>query len=224
MIYDVRFKSKKGSGDMNSNMKNGIRKIDGAMSGFTLVEVLISMAIFVGIVFVIGTFMKTIIDYQLIFTQQLGAQQEIENTFAVVIPEARSMVPSALGGYPVGQVATSSITFFVDVNADGVADQVRYFLSGTTLKKGVIMPTGSPLVYNAASEIISDMIHNIVVGTPIFTYYDANYTGSEAAMTYPISISNIRLIKISISVKDPNKTVPLSASIEIVPRNLRTNL
>lgn len=192
--------------------------------GFTLVEVLISIAIFAGIAFIIGTFMKNVLDYQLLFTQQLTAQQEIETTFAMMIPEIRSMVPSALGGYAIGQAATSSLTLYVDIDADGIADQIRYFLSGTILKKGIIRPTGNPLVYNGANEIVNDVAHNVVVGDPIFTYYDVNFTGSEPAMTSPITISNIRLIKASLTLKDPNKTTPLSASIEIVPRNLRTNL
>lgn len=195
-----------------------------ANRGFTLVEVLISLAIFAGIALIIGTFMKTIFDYQLLFTQQLTAQQEIETTFATMIPEVRSMTPSALGGYAIGQVSTSSLTFYVDADADGIADQVRYFLSGTTLKKGVTKPSGNPFVYVGANEIVTDMAHNVVVGDPIFTFYDVNYTGSEAAMTYPIAIVDIRLIRVSLTLKDPNKTAPLSSSIEIVPRNLRTNL
>ena len=192
--------------------------------GFTLVEVLISIAIFVGIAFIIGTFMKSIFDYQLLFTQQLSAQQEIEQTFATMVPELRSMVPSALGGYAIGSVSTSSIVFYGDVNGDGVSDQIRYFLNGTTLEKGIIQATGNPPVYNGASEIINDIAHNVVVGTPIFSYYDANFTGSEAAMTYPIKISDIRLVRISLTLRDPNKTTPLSASTDVVPRNLRTNL
>lgn len=192
--------------------------------GFTLVEVLISLAIFAGIALIIGTFMKTIFDYQLLFTQQLSAQQEIENTFATMIPEVRSMVPSALGGYAIGQVSTSSVTFYGDTDSDGIAEQVRYFLSGTILKKGIVKPTGNPLVYVGANEIATDMVQNIVPGAPIFSYYDLNYSGSEPAMTYPITIADIRLIRVSLTVKDPNKTAPLSASIDIVPRNLRTNL
>ena len=202
-------------------MKEGIRKRN---KGFTLVEVLISMAIFVGIAFIIGTFMKTVFDYQLLFTQQLTAEQQIENLFATIIPEARSMVPSALGGSAIEQAATSSLTFYSDIDADGIADRVRYFLSGTTLKKGIIKPTGNPLVYSGASEVVNDIAQNVVVGAPIFSYYDANFTGSEPAMTYPLNLSNIRLIRVSIVLKDPNKTTPLSGSSDIVPRNLRTNL
>lgn len=192
--------------------------------GFTLVEVLISIAIFAGIAFIIGTFMKSVFDYQLLFTQQLTAEQELQNMFAMMIPEVRSMVPSALGSYAIGQVSTSSLTFYGDIDADGIVDQLRYFLSGTTLKKGIIKPTGNPLVYSGANEIVNDVAHDVVVGAPIFSYYDVNFTGSEPAMTYPINISNIRLIRVSVTLKDPNKTTPLSGSSDIVPRNLRTNL
>lgn len=193
-------------------------------AGFTLIEMLIGLAIFAGIAFIIGTFMKTIFDYQLLFTQQLTAQQELETTFAAMLPEVRSMVPSALGGYAIAQVATSSLTFFVDADADGIADQMRYFLSGMTLYKGIIRPTGNPLAYVGANEIVTEVAHDVVVGAPIFSYFDVNYTGTEAPMAYPLTISDIRLIRVDLTVRDPDKTAPLSSSIEIVPRNLRTNL
>lgn len=205
-------------------MKYTMRKKREYAAGFTLVEVLISIALFVGVALAIGTFIKTTFDYQLLFTQQLTAQQEIETTFAVMLPEMRAMIPSALGGYAIASVATSSITFFGDIDSDGIGEQVRYFLSGTVLRKGIIDPSGNPLSYTSATEIITDVTHDVVADTSIFTYYDEHYTGSELAMTYPIKISNIRLIKVALTVHDPNKAAPLSAAIEIVPRNLRTNL
>lgn len=59
-----------------------MRTIKDYRPGFTLIEVLIGMALFVGIAFIIGTFMNSILDYQLLFTQQLSAQQEIETKVA----------------------------------------------------------------------------------------------------------------------------------------------
>lgn len=193
-------------------------------AGFTLIELLIGLALFAGIAFVIGTFIKTTLDYQLLFSQQLTAQQEVGTTFAAMLPEMRSMASSVSGGYAIAQASTSTLTFFSDVDGDGIVEQVRYFLSGTTLYKGFIRPKGNPFVYDSTSEVVSAVVHNVVVGAPLFTYYNADYTGSEAAMTYPITIADIRLIKIDLTVRDPNKTAPLSSSIEIVPRNLRTNL
>ena len=185
---------------------------------------LIGMALFAGIAFIIGTFIKTTLDYQLLFTQQLTAQQEVAATFATLVPESRSMVPSVSGGYAIAQAATSSLTFFVDVDSDGIVEQVRYFLSGTTLYKGIIRPTGNPFVYAGGNEIVTEVVHNVVGGAPIFSYFDERYTGSEAPLTYPITLANIRLIRVDLTVRDPNKTAPFSSSIEIVPRNLRTNL
>ena len=187
-------------------------------------EIVIAIGIFAGVVFIIGMFIKSVFDYQLLFTQQLSAQQEIEQTFGMMLPEMRSMVPSVIGGYAIMQASSTSLTFFTDLDANGSADQVRYFLDGTTLRKGIIRPSGNPPIYDAAQEVISDVAHSVVPGTPIFSYYDAQYTGSEPALTEPIQLSDIRLIGVTLSLRDPNKAVPVTAHIEIVPRNLRTNL
>ena len=192
--------------------------------GFTLIEILIAIGIFAGIAFIIGVFIKSVFDYQLLFTQQLSAQQEIEYAFSMMLPEMRSMTSSVIGEYAIAQASSTAITFFTDVDANGSADRVRYFLDGTILRKGIIRPSGNPPVYDSTQEVFSDVAHSVVSGTPIFSYYDEQYTGSEPALTEPIKLAAIRLIGITLSLRDPNKAVPVTAHIEIVPRNLRTNL
>ncbi len=191
--------------------------------GFTLVEVLISIGLLVVVLLLVGSFIGNIFQFEMAFTQQLSAQQEIGNTFAVMVREMHSMTPSALGGYPISQAGTSTITFFSDLNGDGVSEQVRYVLNGATLQKGIVVPTGNPLAYNQSSETITDMIHNVVATSSLFTYYDQQYTGVESPLNYPLTIANIQLIKATISAKDSGQTTALTASIAISPRNLRLN-
>ena len=43
---------------------------------------------------------------------------------------------------------------------DGLKEKIRYYLTGTTLKKGVIKPTGSPPVYLSANEsCLAHLVH-----------------------------------------------------------------
>ena len=104
-------------------------------------------------------------------------------------------------------------------------EKVRYFLAGTTLQKGVIKPTGSPLIYNSINEKISTFVNN-VISTSIFDYYDENYDGTTAPLSFPVNVSDIRLVKITVMVEqDPNRSpTPMVFSTQVSIRNLKDNL
>ena len=195
------------------------------LMGLTLIEILVAMGVGVMIMLFIGYFIRNIINFETFFTGEIGIQQELLQTQQTVISEIRSMKTSAVGGYPIAEATSSSFTFFSDIDGDNVVEQIRYFTSSTILEKGVTKPIGNPLVYNPANQIITDMVHNLNVGTSsIFSYYDANYSGSEPAMAYPINILLIREIGIQITATDENANSSQQFSIKISPRNLRTNL
>jgi len=68
------------------------------------------------------------------------------------------------------------------------------------------------------------VVHNVVVGTStIFSYYDENFTGGEPPLTFPVTISEIRMIEVSISAQDTGQISPASFSIRTTPRNLRAS-
>jgi len=137
------------------------------------------------------------------------------------------MSPSSLGSYPIEIAADNTLVFFTDINDDGLKERVRYFVQGTTLKKGVISPTGSPLAYVSANETFTELVHNLRNGsTPVFTYYDTNYNGTTSPLTQPVDISFIRLIKVNMIVDvDPNRSpVPVTVTTQISVRNLKDNL
>ena len=92
----------------------------------------------------------------------------------------------------------------------------------------MIKPSGNPLAYNPASETLSSLITNVMNGTStaLFLYYDKNYDGTSAALPIPVSIANIRLIKVSVVI-DPNSAQPLKAmtiTTQATLRNLKDNL
>ncbi|GEM_PF-281528 len=194
-------------------------------SAFTLIELLVAMGIGTIITLFIGYFIRNVINFETIFGGEIKVQQELLQIQQTVIPEIRSMRISAVGGYPIAEASSSSFTFFSDVDGDSVMEQVRYFTSSTILEKSVIEPSGNPPVYNPANQIITDMIHNLNMGTSsIFSYYDANYSGSEPEMAYPINISLIREVGVKIIARDENANSLQEISIKVAPRNLRTNL
>ena len=121
----------------------------------------------------------------------------------------------------------SSFTFYSNVDDDSFKERVRYFLDGTTLKKGIIKPSGTPLTYNPADEAVSELIHGVAnATTSIFSYYDKNYDGTNQALIEPIDIATVRLVKITIVTdKDPQTPPgPMTLTTQISIRNLKDNL
>jgi len=139
----------------------------------------------------------------------------------------REMSPSSVGSYPIAAAATSSITFYSDIDADSVKEQIQYYVQGKRIMKSVINPTGNPLVYNAGSAILSTVVTTIANGTstPIFSYFDTNYSGTTTPLSIPVNVAAIKLVRINILLDViPVPTVPLNVTSQVTPRNLKDNL
>jgi prepilin-type N-terminal cleavage/methylation domain-containing protein len=195
--------------------------------GFTVVEILVTMAIFSIIIGAVSLFARDIFYFNNIFSGGLISYDDAEKILQPVSSEIRSASPSSLGAYSIEQADNNNFTFFTDINNDGLKERIRYFLSGNILKKGVIIPSGNPLQYSSGNETITDIVFNLRNGvTPIFAYYDTNYNGSTAPLTVPVSIPSIRLVKITLVIDvDPNKPpLPITVTTEVSIRNLKDNL
>lgn len=185
------------------------------------------MGLLAGAFFLITSFSGDTLNFRVFLGESLQIQQELEATLRHLVTEIRSVGPSNIGSYPLAQATTSSLIFYSDIDKDGSFERVRYFLSGSTFKKGVIKPSGPPWVYSTSSEIITDRIKNVIAtSSPIFSYYAADYTGAEGPLTYPLDIFNIRVIKVEITADQAAGTrtpAPVTLSIYATMRNLRSN-
>lgn len=202
---------------MKTNLKKGI----------TLAELLVAVSIFVVLAILVGLFGRDIFSFNSFIQSDLNAQIEGRRAIVVMTSEMREMSPSSLGAYPLAQAATSSVTFFSDIDSDSQKEQVRYYIQGNKLMKSVINPSGSPLVYNSGSAVISTVVNSLsATTTPIFEYYDTNYTGTSSPLSVPVDISQVRLIKISIPLerKRSGLDTPLVLTSNATIRNLRDNI
>ena len=90
--------------------------------------------------------------------------------------------------------------------------------------RGVTVPTESPLSYNLANESIVPAVNDIVSAPTVFYYYDSSYVGPNSSpLVQPVTIANVRMVKISFSV-DPNvgkPPGPSAFSAMATIRNLR---
>ena len=199
-------------------------KLKNKKSGFTLIETLIGVAIFVLILGVLATFSKSIWTSNSFIMAELEGSNTGRAALKTMVAEIRTASSGNNGAYAIATATSTSIIFYSDIYNDGLKEKIRYFLNGTTLQRGVIRPTGSPLGYTG-SEIITTLVSN-VTNSSLFDYYDKNYDGTTAALATPVDISAVRLIKITITtdmnpVQAPS---PITFSSQVMLRNLKDNL
>jgi len=191
-----------------------------------LVEVLVAISIFIFLAAAIVSLYLTSSRYNSIVWEQLKTQNEGRKTTQDFVNELRTASPSSIGAYPIEAAASTTITFYSNIDTDTLRERIRYFMSGRTLRRGVIKPTGNPLTYNSANEVIADVAHDVAnTSTQIFYYYDSNYSGAEAALSSPIDITRIRVVKITLQLDENPHLTPTPFFIESKAslRNLKDN-
>jgi len=196
--------------------------------GFTLIEILVSVAIFTMVSIVVSTFQRDIFSLNRNLQSGLNAQLEARHVIKIMVAELRKASPSSLGAYPIELASSTGITFYSDVDNDGLKDKVRYFLNGTTIKKGVIAPTGNPYVYTSGNERITTIVNYVIASStlPIFEYHTSAYAGTSTPLSQPVTVSSVRLIKINVIIDTNPLTSPraLIVTTQVTPRNLKDNL
>ena len=196
--------------------------------GMTLVEIIVAIAILIIVMIAVSTFQYNVLDYNRHSQTALTNVGDATNILKYMSKELRTMSPSVTGSYPILSVATSSITFYSDIEGDGTKEQIRYYIASTTLYRGIIVPSGSPMTYNPTDESKSTIATGVrnATSSALFEYFNGLYGGNEQPLTYPITIFTIRLVKINITIdSDPRRSpVPITYTTQISLRNLKDNI
>ncbi len=195
--------------------------------GFTVLEAVVAMAgmlllIIAGIdLYLFSSRSKAII------WEQLSTQNEGRKIVQDFSEEVRKMNYSSLGAYPLERAEGNHITFFSNIDTDSYRERIRYWLSGSILKKGVLKPSGNPLSYNPLNEQVTDVVHDVAnVTDPIFYYYNEDFTfATGTPLTSPVDVTKVRVIKVNLLLEEDPTNSPLPFSIEskVQIRNLKTN-
>lgn len=193
--------------------------------GFSLVEILITLGIFSLIILALINFQINVFSQNTLISNSLNADSEMRSALKKIVAELRGAAQSDIGTYQIAAATKNSLTFFSDVDGDGHREQIRYFLNGSSLARGLIKPTGNPLAYVAGSETLTTLVHFIAnPNQDIFAYYDQNYAGtSTLPLSEPINIPLLRLIKITLTVEaDPLRPpAPLTLGSQVSIRSLK---
>jgi prepilin-type N-terminal cleavage/methylation domain-containing protein len=197
--------------------------------GFTLIETLVTIAIFIVLMGGIAMIFKTVFSDTAQQQLALGTIDQARIAEFNFTNEIRNSGYGSDGSYPLNQAGDSQIIFYSSYGSNaGTINRLRYFASSTALYKGVIIPTGSPLSYNSNSEKITLVQGGLANGnTPEFYYYDGNYTSTSSPFAQPINVNQVKFVKISLVLQKQDtrtgtSTFPVNAAASM--RNLKTNL
>lgn len=174
-------------------------------------------------------FTRNILSFNTTAYEGLSAQADLLKVMNVWSMELRTATVAENGAFPILEAGTNTLTFYSDIDDDGVVERVRYFLSGSKMRKGVIDPEGAPLSYVTSNESVTDQIQGVVnSATSIFQYFDSSYNGtasSTAPLSQPVNNSAIRLIKLTIEVdRDVRRPPgPVQVVTQAMLRNLKDN-
>lgn len=190
-------------------------------AGFTMMEIVVVLGIFGVTAIAVGAFTAGVFRFNRVLTSQLDTETQLRRLVAKFSTETRTASASSLGAYPIDAASATSVTFYSNTDADNLKERVRYFLDGTTLKRGILKPTGSPLTYNPANEAVSSWV-NDVRNSDIFFYYDNTYNGSSPPLSFPVTLTAIRLVrlKLSVDLKPNEPPAPLEIDTNVHLRNL----
>jgi prepilin-type N-terminal cleavage/methylation domain-containing protein len=192
------------------------------MKGFTLIEMLITIFIFllaIGAIFGIASHLYKTNDYIFQQSQAIGEARRGIETMVKEIREARE---GDDGSYIIEEAQDFEFIFYSDIDNDQETERVRYFLDGSDFKKGVIEPEGWPIKYPSQKEKIIVLSAYVRNQPPIFHYYDGD--GNE--LSPPSRLKDTKLMKLNLVINvDPNRPpqdFTLESQVQI--RNLKTNL
>lgn len=198
-------------------------------AGFTLMETLVSVAIFSLALALLYNFFTQSVGSQRYTNEQALAVSSLRQGMETMVKELREASNGAEGSYILTEAGDQEIIFFSDIDTDAAAEKVRYFLVGTDLKKGVTEPAGDPPNYTTNPEvvsIISPYIRNN--SNPIFKYFNGDYPGDNVnnPLPNPRRLTDTKMVQIYLLVNVNLALAPdsleLTSNVQI--RNLKTNL
>lgn len=196
--------------------------------GITLVEIVLVVGIFAMISVAVTGLQRDIFVNNKFSADSLTGIQDARSIISTMVRELRSASAGNTGAFAIIQASTSTVSFYSDTDGDTLKEQIRYYLSTTTLMKGTIKPSGSPLTYNPNNEKISYLAYNVRNSstTPLFEYFDSDYVGTSSPLVQPVTTTQVHLVKINLMIDvDPYKAPLIKTyTSQVNIRNLKDNL
>ncbi|MFC1748265.1 PilW family protein [Pseudomonadota bacterium] len=196
-------------------------------AGVTLVELLMAVFLFVVIIASVAVFFDFFFDsYYFAYDENRNIDQA-KFSVDILSSEVREAKISEEGAYPIITAGDQEFAFYSDADNDGDVEQLRYFLDGSVLKRGIIEPSAPPNMYDPGTEevsIVSDYVQN--GATPVFYYYNGGWPGdvvnNPLQLTY--RLLETRMVGVELFVNtSPGSSEDLVIGTKALIRNLKSN-
>lgn len=200
----------------------GGKETDQINNGFTLVEILLAVFIFLIIMSAAVALFITLYKNQASDSARIESAEKASNSIEKMANEIRKINRGENGNFFFQIVLPQRIVFFSDIDNDSLTEKVEYILNGNEIERRITEP-GATLDYSG-TEVISVVADNVRNGaSAIFTYYGSDYTGSGSALTDPVNATDISLVGISLDINTDTASLssPIHIETKIHPRNLK---
>lgn len=210
-------------------MKNIFSRKIFTPKGMTIIEMMIAIAIFEMGLVVFTLLLLNSYKLNSFILEEGDASFVASRGTSTLVKETREARQSDAGDYPLLSGDSFNLTFFSDVDGDGLTERIHYFLDFSTkqLKKGVTKPTGNPAVYASGDNSVSVVANYIINSSsqPVFFYYNKNYPGDTAHNPLPIPVNpvDVRIVKILLRVNITPNQAPDDINIEAFSELRNTN-
>lgn len=190
--------------------------------GFTLIEMLVTIGIFLMMMLGVTIFFTNLYKENASDIAKIEGISMAGRALEKTGNEIRKMNRGEDGSFFISLADKHNFIFYSDVDNDGLTEKVEYFLNGTNLERRITEPGDS----NDYSEsgIITVLVSSVKNGTDcVFKYYDKDYTGTEVALSSPANVTQVNVIGIFIDVNINEKYSSSFVHVEtkIHPRNLK---
>ncbi|OGY18125.1 MAG: hypothetical protein A2900_05515 [Candidatus Chisholmbacteria bacterium RIFCSPLOWO2_01_FULL_50_28] len=198
-------------------------------AGFTMIEILIGMSIFVALLGTVVALQSSLGTSENFSLRTIFTIENANASLRTLTDELRSSRPSEAGSFPLEKADAQEIIFYANVDSDPQIEHVRYYLDGTELKKGTVQPTGFPVSYPSENEQVKTVAEDIRNGaSPVFSYYNQDWPVETTTnpLSTPAPLNAVTLVKVSVRVNadptHPESEFSLEPFVQI--RSLKTNL
>jgi type II secretory pathway pseudopilin PulG len=196
-------------------------------TGFTVIELIVTIGISIFITSAAATLLITSIRSNNTIWSTLSMQQEGRRLLQEVRDDLRRAEVSSIGSYPIREASSYRIVFYANIDNEPDKERVVYWLDEEIMYKGVIKPSGVPLRYDLDTEIVTILatgVQNGLQQAPLFTYYGEAATALDMNLNEPISLTDIRMVRVTIDLTDANRSSNmLSIETLVQVRNVKQN-
>ena len=189
--------------------------------GFTLIETVVVIGVTALIMVTLGTLLAYFYKTNAYTLQQATAVAEARRGIDDAMQYLREASYGSDGSYPIESAATSTITFYANIDSSFAIERVTYALQGGTFYRVVAEPIGNPLTYTGATLATTTIATQVVnaTSTPVFLYFDSS--GTQLSM--PVDISKIASVETTVVIDVDVNRAPIAYTLSggATLRNLR---